>query len=345
MDSTPVKTQWITVRGLGKYNELTADQLLWYERTDEEGSHRHCIHLHAVMLTYEPSMKNATNLPAMSISQFVDTCNKSIPIYIIPCPKVQILKIVLHNYIYRRWFRPYKSEIDCARFICKFITPQDLPKEVSPSQSTINGLVSLNMAICNGVDAQRNNYRAQRENSKALDDRRINPDVRILQPLFRALLLIISGEKYCDEDSKTVGGLQVCLVQTGLKDGLSDPITFDSIPDDKILRRLESVGAGGIETTLETAIDFVIDLEAREVAAFGLQPDPVAIWEPLELSPETWREKEPPVGPSSRFVDTSKYTKWTGGGEHYENRVMPVFEQRAFRHYALDQEEKGAGIH
>jgi hypothetical protein len=63
-------------------------------------------------------------------------CNKSVPVYIIPDGRHKLVRVVLLNYIYRRWFRPYKTEIDCNRFICKITTTDELPAEHSPTPSS-----------------------------------------------------------------------------------------------------------------------------------------------------------------------------------------------------------------
>ncbi|KAK3983836.1 hypothetical protein QBC44DRAFT_38363 [Cladorrhinum sp. PSN332] len=49
---------------------------------------------------------------------------------------------VLHNYIYRCWFRPWRSEIEYDRFICKLIAPKDLSYEEPPSESAIDTIIS-----------------------------------------------------------------------------------------------------------------------------------------------------------------------------------------------------------
>lgn len=153
--------------------------------------------------------------------------------------------------------------------------------------------------------------------------------LRILQPLFQALLIIDCSENYRNEDSKTVGRLPVFLVRTGIEDGLSAPITFESIADKIDGHTGEARSA--TKTTLETAVDFVISLEAREAAAFGLHPDPIAAWEPSSgYVPRAWKEivgDELLIGPSSRFVDTEKYPEWAGDGEEQESRLMAHHEQ------------------
>ena len=81
-----------------------------------------------------------------------------------------------------------------------------------------------------------------------------------IQPLFRALVIIINSRDYRLEDSKSLGRMPVFVAHTGLEEGLSAPVTFDSLGD-----RVE-ICPGVIKTTLETAIGIVINLEARERA-------------------------------------------------------------------------------
>jgi hypothetical protein len=162
--------------------------------------------------------------------------------------------------------------------------------------------------------------------------------LHILQPLFKALLLVISAQDYELEDSKTVGKLSVLLVRTGIEVGLSAPITFEPIADKM---RIESHDGETIRTTLETAIDFVIELEAREVAAFGFRPSPITTWpswEPPEDSEGIGADK-PITGPSSQFVDTKKYKQWSGDGAHYDSVIAQAHEEREFRHNAKWEKE------
>lgn len=55
---------------------------------------------------------------------------------------------------------------------------------------------------------------------------------------------------------------------------LSAPIDFQAIPQDKILTFGTKLNDNVIKVTLKTAVDFLSALEAREVAAVGLRPDP-----------------------------------------------------------------------
>ncbi|KAI1395483.1 hypothetical protein F4819DRAFT_505556 [Hypoxylon fuscum] len=324
----------LILRVPSSFCQLTREEVLWAARTEMEALHRVLIHRYG-MLNYYPSARDVDRLPEMNIIDFCDTCNKSVPIYILP-GDCYLPRIVLHNYVYRRWFRPYRSEIEHQRFLCKFITPQDLPNEYPPSHSTISTVVSLNRAICAEVEKTRRRFdkllvsdrQAVPRSSMMMDETRFH----ILQPLFRAILILIPSQNYHHEDSGAIGRLPVLLVLTGVTDGLSAPITFDSIANN--IEGYAEEKPETVKTTLKTAIDFVLDLEAREATALGLQPDPVASWKPSHCFYSNWQETqagEPPAGPSSRFVDMEKFPEWSGGGQWYDSDYMVKLEQREFR--------------
>lgn len=155
---------------------------------------------------------------------------------------------------------------------------------------------------------------------------------------FCALLVVICGDDYKNEDSKTVGHLPVYLVRTGIEDGLSAPITFESIAD-KIENHLGD-SRDVVKTTLETAVDFVMGLEAREAAVFGLQPDPDVLAQTIadEEGDELLRT------PSSKFVSDEKAQEWgwSGDGEDYDSRIMPQHERRAF-HWDVSSQQRMIG--
>lgn len=325
---------------------MDPDKLLWLWRTEEEEEHRYEMWLNSVMRgPYSPSVRNIPRLQ-LNISEFdfSDICNKSVPLYIIPgrIPghRNRLLWMVLHNYIYRRWFRPYRSEIDFQRFICKLIYPPDLPFDAAtPTPPIVESIISLNQAICAGVEACRPTHEASRE-AIPYSSYPVGCRAYVLQPLFQALIMVISTQNYALQDSKTVGTLPVFLVRTGVEEGLSAPITFESIAD-KI--HIEGHRGGKeviIRTTLETAIDFVMDLEAREAAVFGLQPDPVTVWKPSRRHDlDRWRDiagDRPLIGPSSRFVDVQKYPEWTGQARELDSEIAKEEEREFCRSSEFD---------
>ncbi|KAH9902100.1 hypothetical protein F4778DRAFT_770881 [Xylariomycetidae sp. FL2044] len=251
-----------------------------------------------------------TPLREMSLMDLHDTCNKSVPVYILAGFKPLILRMVLHNYIYRRWFRPYRSEIEWDQFFCRFTVVWGFPKEARLSHSTTAPLIQLNKDMCAATDKARLKYDKILETGEshryysqpALEQTKFY----ILQPLFKAIMILVSSWDYQLEDSGSISTLPTYLVLTGITDGLSAPITFESISDKIDTDVCDSPGT--VRTTLETAVDFVKALEAREEAAFGLKPDPVASWPSFSLL--TMSEEMKLAGPSSRFVDTNRFPHW-----------------------------------
>lgn len=67
-------------------------------------------------------------LPEVNPIKKGDTCNKSVPIYIPAGEHPLLLNLVLHNYIYRRWFRPYRSEIEHERLLLQVHRRPQLPQ-------------------------------------------------------------------------------------------------------------------------------------------------------------------------------------------------------------------------
>lgn len=140
-------------------------------------------------------------------------------------------------------------------------------------QTPIRGHLNQNRDICSQVDK---NCHSESPYFK----------FRVLQPLFRALMTIVCSERYENEDSGAVGRIPVLLVRMGVEDKLSAPITFESIAGR--INGTPKQDGRAVETTLETAVDFVTSLDAREAAAFGLPPDPVASWEASSPRVSDW---------------------------------------------------------
>lgn len=202
-------------------------------------------------------------------------------------------------------------------------------------RTNIDALLYLHGDLCTQVESCHSIYDQQlartdddisfQERLRLLTIR--NHKFYVLQPLFRALLVVFSPADWSNEDSSAIGKVPVTIVRTGIEDGLSEPLTFEPIAD-KITSYLSH---GAVRCSLETAIDFVMLLEAREAAAFGLNPDPAAVWKMMFDGRiyKTLRPTEPTIGPSSRFVDTSQITKWSGPGENWDS-VLPRWEVYQF---------------
>ncbi|PTB67409.1 hypothetical protein BBK36DRAFT_1167806 [Trichoderma citrinoviride] len=315
------------VRDLDRpFEDITREEKLWYLRTHLEGEHRGHQFLMCAWRTYDPPIE--LPLPRIPGYQFQDIYNKSVPIYILKGH--WWLAGILDNYIYRRWFKPYRSEIEYGRFITKFIGLRDTD---TPCAATLQRIVSLNGAVCAQIHELRKEYDRviAGESARRLDIVKDHHHY-VLQPLFQALLLVLNPTDWHGEDSSSIGRIPVILVRTGVEDGLSEPITFESIVD----KTDGYVGENAIRTTVETAIGFVMDLEARETRAFGLRPDQTASWDPDALF-DGWREIMPfdqLIGPSSRFVDDERYPEWSGPGHFFDTVHCVQNEQRELRRYA-----------
>lgn len=210
-----------------------------------------------------------------------------------------------------------------------------LPEETRPKH-TVGLIKGLNASICAAVDKTQNAAKALKgyarktklyglagrlayERSRAQIIR--DQHNFILQPLFRALAVAIRVQHY-DVELTDIGRMPVTLVRTGVEDGLSAPITFDSIASHLTMVVLS--GANGVmtavETDLETAVGFLMDLEQREIATFGLRPDPVESTRNLqsgclvsrkglleEAERLSWsKDMQPLKGPSSSWVEMAK---------------------------------------
>jgi hypothetical protein len=171
----------------------------------------------------------------------------------------------------------------------------------------------------------------------------------VMQPLFRAVAIAIKKNDYSIA-VPAIAEIPVLLVITGVKEGLSAPITFDSIADKISVRHETEDPVQAVETSLETAVRFVMALEQRELAAFGPRPDPTETCkdprrscmlgdgEALLLAKQRgWEGDEAPQGPSSTWVDLNIYREWTGETASWDDRAAQDWE-RTCRKRALDLE-------
>lgn len=107
------------------------------------------------------------------------------------------------------------------------------------------------------------------------------------------------------------------LTGEDIKDcGLSASIIFDTI-EDKIQAVLQRGPKKAVQTTLNTAVDFVMELERREASARS-PPDPLSrTYYPKPKFPGAYNhffEGMTEWGPSSEWIDGNDYQEWTGPG-------------------------------
>lgn len=337
---------------------LSRDEILHHLRGLQERRHREAISIHSGhynwMYWYRCSLTDLDE-SEMDLKQANDCCNRAAPFYILQntekYSRVESLMANLHNYLYQRWFRPYHSEIEYGQFLAKafLIEETSLPRETC-SQSIVDLTRALNASICKKVDQAQNSLKActdaeEDDDRGGLDwTRNLTQVIRdqdffILQPLFRAVAVAIRAEHFDSQVADIpIECLSVLVIRTGVEDGLSAPIIFDLITED--LRKDILLGSDGkisaVETTLKSAVDFLLGLEQREVMAFGLRPDPIESTRNLEsgflgqwgkgllckAKDLGWNEDwEPLEGPSSSWVDTEKHPTWSGPGADIDNSM------------------------
>ncbi|KAI8410741.1 hypothetical protein FOFC_10599 [Fusarium oxysporum] len=137
------------------------------------------------------------------------------------------------------------------------------------------------------------------------------PPFYTTRALFRGFFIAIPGQNWGGCTAlEHIASLKVLIVLTGETKGLSGPISYASIADKSEIRTLNGLEA--VETDLETAVDFTMDLEHREEAIFGLHPIQLLLRE--ELAERFGWKGGKIVGPSSRWVDMNMYIAWTGFG-------------------------------
>ena len=100
---------------------------------------------------YDYVADGPNQLHQMSIEEAEKFCNKSVPIYIYPASspcyyKRMLLLTALHNYTYRKWFRPYQSEIELNRFLTKVAIVNSSHLKTD-THSVINHALSLHEVI------------------------------------------------------------------------------------------------------------------------------------------------------------------------------------------------------
>ncbi|KAM5376463.1 hypothetical protein ACJZ2D_005517 [Fusarium nematophilum] len=209
----------------------------------------------------------------------------------------------------------------------KVIIPGHLPDD-APLVPLAKKIIDLNAALCTQVYRAQRDLRATsppppserwlggywRPMEKAIRDQ----DFFILQPPFRALAVALISNDY-SIPVVDITKVPVLLVLTG----------FDTFVSDKAAR-----------VSLGVAIDFVLSLEKREVAAFGPKPGPVQSTKDLEDGcsfglmgfPRHMRRlgwgDEPLYGPSSSWVDQEKYPEWRGDGAVDDKHCFHPREER-----------------
>jgi hypothetical protein len=286
---------------------------------------------------FEPCVRAVIDNPDIYIhrrdAHLEDSCNKAVPIYFLPSPNYQLVANIFKNYILRRWFCPYRTDISREQFLCKFIMPAglDTSRNTPPPEATIDAVTTFHGIICGKAekllrarnDRTKSERRAKRSEKKRnkkkkrnndwSDDENSQPvgpvchDGYALRSLYKALIAIASCADYDGENSTTAGRFPIYLVRTGVEDGLSAPISFDA---EVAAQRMKYISDDVVETNLEAAVDFIMALEARETAVFGIQPDPASVIVRPCAIPKDKNGRKLTKLPSTQWVSDEKAAEW-----------------------------------
>jgi hypothetical protein len=81
-----------------------------------------------------------------------DCCNKNVPIYIVSSrgQSTILLSYALHNWLYHRWYQPYRNHIEYFQFIAKLFLACPSPVDM-PLQSLVKLITELHGRICKQV--------------------------------------------------------------------------------------------------------------------------------------------------------------------------------------------------
>ncbi|KAI2604683.1 hypothetical protein GGR54DRAFT_450075 [Hypoxylon sp. NC1633] len=237
----------------------------------------------------------------------LDCFNKSTALYIFDSRQLfpYIGAMGIDVWLYRQWFRPFRSNIELGRYIAKVFAVEYDPRSVNPG-SDLDKLIALHCNVCEQskriadttaqhdpftqapVDSVQGPLRAESWKPQCFNfkDRELMQkdwrETHILQPLFRALFMVLvvpedgDWKPWLVDGVMDVANLKVRLVKSGSTNGLSAPISFSPLAgvalDDSY--RYDSPT---ITTTLAEATRFIMDLETREMMTFGMLPDITSI--------------------------------------------------------------------
>ncbi|EWZ99850.1 hypothetical protein FOWG_00239 [Fusarium oxysporum f. sp. lycopersici MN25] len=310
---------------------LPRHEILIETRGRMEANHRTMIHHRSVRLPFRPCPYPSNTCPDrihnhvedLSVDHAEDCCNKNVPKYMIPGQSRlgNLLPYALHNWLYHKWYRLYRSDIEYGQFIAKLFVSCSPPMD-TPTVSLVGQINDLNARICSKV-ASIQKYVQTCPIGERFSPTQTFRDERfyVMQPLFKAVTIILLNDEY-DVRMVDVGKMPALLTLTGEEDGLSQQLSFKSISD----KVEDFISETIVLVRLNTAIKFVVAQQEREVALYGPQPDPVESTKELEngtcCNMQEVREfanqlgwtGEPLQGPSSTWLDPEIYTEWLGNG-------------------------------
>lgn len=353
---------------------LPQHEILGRLRRGEELSHRRYIW----WLALGPCARIEFHQQHMTLDNLLDCCNKAAPVYLLEgATDLGPTRFPgnMFQYIYRRWFVPYKRNLEYNQYLVTFLRTRGVPEWVQAKpRRFLNQIVDLNASICAKVKktqlelvggkpddvldlirrTSRYRYRFDMDMLATPPERlaraRLEQEFLCLQPLFRAMAIVVCGRDVRPEDADIrhfqtrmdrIGQTQVLFICTGVEERLSAPITFDSVAHEihSFVGGPPGTNIRAAKMSLETAISLTLELESREVAAFGARPDPARysveqgrpdLYVPYDMILDRGRELAGGhfelAGPSSSWVDPEMHTQCTGDAAE-RDRLIAYFPQ------------------
>ncbi|UPL01493.1 hypothetical protein LCI18_012427 [Fusarium solani-melongenae] len=241
--------------------KLERHEILHYLHGSQE--EHHCSQLETFQIHYPHILKRYVTSRRGHGAELLE---QTVPIFLLKghtgsAGLPEIPRPALHNHLYRRWSRPYRTDMEYGQFIAHILHFRDQPA-AQDEDPAVGMTMSMHGTVCSNFDSKIPATQPEKQ------------QYYTTRPLFRAMAIVIQGKYYSRcYDIRPLFYMPVLIILTGQDDGLSAPITFGSITDAEIVTICDKVAA---RANLETAIGFVMALEEREDAAFGPQPDPVA---------------------------------------------------------------------
>lgn len=179
---------------------LPRHEILHYLRTEIESAQRAQEWNMAGFRMYEPCTRllqdpqaedtchnerwcSNNRISEMSLGMANRLCNKMVPLYLIDLPgallsPLMVLRAALNRWLYRKWFEPYKSEVEYGRFIASVMTPTHIPQDIDFSR-LVKLLSSLSGTLCAQIEQV---HQKKKDFKQAQSDTDPNP---LTRPLMR----------------------------------------------------------------------------------------------------------------------------------------------------------------
>lgn len=223
-------------------------------------------------------------------------CNKPTPFYWLQSAQQTnntgertLTPKIIFATVYEEWYRCYKNDpnIEFGHF---FANPF---RVTSTGPSTIRGIVEAHRSI--STQASSLIYQADGRADNIVERSPSSSQHYSVLPLYRAIVMVLDRLDYSFNSTPRPPGLYhrkpedfislrqvakdqtVLLARTGVEDGLSAPISFESLRSQSLpLDRSDIItqDIDVVRVSLATAVRFVIDLEIREALAGWKNEEP-----------------------------------------------------------------------